>query len=75
MLFYFQCWLNFKLKLLTFYSEEPAVVVDPRKMHKEFYKKLFAYFQQENFKEKTQEENNENTDVEIKGKYHLLNLK
>jgi len=47
-------------------ESEPAVVVEPRKMHKEFYKKLFDYFQQENLKEKTQEENNKNADVEIK---------
>jgi len=47
-------------------TEEPAVVVDPRKMHKDFYKKLFDYFQQEKIKEKTQEENNESADVEIK---------
>ena len=57
-----------KFKTNFFFSEGPAVVVDPRKMYKEFYKKLFELFQQENLKTKTPEKNNKNPDVEILGK-------
>merc|ERR1712200_403905 len=57
-------------------SEKPLVFIDPRKMHKKFYEKLFECFKQEEEmaskenKEKEEEltkENNENDDVEIKG--------
>jgi len=57
-------------------SEKPLVFVDPRKLHKKFYEKLFECFKQEEKKaskenkEKEDEvtkENNENDDVEIKG--------
>merc|ERR1711922_104870 len=41
-------------------SEKPSVFVDPRKMHKKFYEKLFECFKQE-------KENKENDDVKIKG--------
>jgi len=52
-------------------SEKPSVFVDPRKMHKKFYEKLFECFkQEEENKEKEAEitkENNNNDDVKIKG--------
>merc|ERR1711922_4975 len=56
-------------------SEKPSVFVDPRKMHKKFYEKLFKCFKQEEEmaskeneekEEKVTKENNENDDVEIK---------
>jgi len=57
-------------------SEKPSVFVDPRKMHKKFYEKLFEYFKQEEEmaskenkenEEEVTKENNKNDDVEIKG--------